>query len=710
MMTEPEAIFTLKDYLYRDTCPVVIKSGSLYFHKEKPEIRLTGLNIQNNTISDIIIDIHISDRANADIETFRDLSLGKMNLTRGNEITFHKFIESENATGFSVAVKKVIFSDESEWEGSAQWMYDALPQMFTPAEKLGDEELGEQYSRSFASEVCGGRDIKAKYAPYRYGKIWLCSCGNINSEEEENCFFCTANAGTQLELIEDTDRLKADLDAFKIAEAERLEQERLERERLRLEAIRKAKRRKKILTTIGVVAMILAAISAIIYNYYISFIVPNSKLEAAEKATGIGNYDVAIRLYEGLGDYEDAPEKLKEVKYKKACFLYDNGEFEEGLEIFTDLGDYKDSAEKLSLADYLEAEALYEDGKFSECLEKLSESENVDGVDELTQSCYLALAEKAVDDAELEAYCENLALITDVNIQSEAEGYLCDKGIDLYLSDGEGAEEYFALVTGEDNLTKITAAKYEKAVSLADENELDSALDIFTELGDYSDCPEQIKKIHYLKGEVFKDDNELDSALDEFTLSGDYDDSAERIKEIHYLKGESRAENKEYSEAISEYELAGDYSDAAEKAEEMHFLSAEKYLSEKDYASALAEYELAGERKDTEEKIRLCRYNVAFACESEGDFASAIDLFGQLGDYENSYSKFVRLSYAYGSQLYDEGEYVKSYEILYAIRGYMPAYLMLVKNGEYYTYIYDADVGPSPNDDEIPLFGDDVLE
>ena len=58
-------------------------------------------------------------------------------------------------------------------------------------------------------------------------------------------------------------------------------------------------------------------------------------------------YDEALAIFQSLGNYEDAPERVKEAQYGQGEALLANGSYKDAVAVFAQLGTYKESARKL---------------------------------------------------------------------------------------------------------------------------------------------------------------------------------------------------------------------------------------------------------------------------------------------------------------------------------------------------------------------------
>lgn len=85
----------------------------------------------------------------------------------------------------------------------------------------------------------------------------------------------------------------------------------------------------------------------------------SSDYKAAEKYLSEEKYDVAIEMFETLGDYKDSASRVSEAKYHKAEKLLTNDEFDDAMELFEELGEYNNSAERILATKYAKAEFAF---------------------------------------------------------------------------------------------------------------------------------------------------------------------------------------------------------------------------------------------------------------------------------------------------------------------------------------------------------------
>ncbi len=646
-MPEFEQLFELKEYLYKDACPVVIKSGELLLEPES-KCLYAVMNIKNigeKVISSILVDIHVFDKANKEIEVLRDYQYFGLNAARDDEFGADTQISIINSTGnsFSVAVKRISYNDDTEWVGTPSLLYENLPRRVTLMEELEDEATVEQYQRNFREQIAENKDVTAQIVPVTYKDLWICSCGEINHNEEEVCFACGAKFEPQKEMIENRVQLAADLTEYNRIQAEKAEQARLEAERKAAEeaaakaeaerkaaeeaaakALREERRRKrnKLIASITIPAVILLIIYAILHVTYIK---PTMDYNAAKELVAAGKYDEAIAAFTELNGFSDSEEAILDAKYKKAGATFDEGKYDEAIVLFTQIIDYKDSQAQIYEIEYEKALDVMDNADYDSAIALFEALEGKrDCTAEIEECWYLKGMGLAADDLEAAKTC--YAELSTASYINDMQTAFCNKGVELYTAEeDEAAELYFEMVTDETLYENVKEAYYTRAVALIGKGKYKAALKILETIADYSDASDQIQKAHFLRGDYF-------------------------------------FEKEEYEDAKAEYTAAGDYEGASDK-------------------------------------ITECDYKIAYQLYNSGEYQSAAEAFTALGEYENSEEMYKESTYQYGYKLLNSGEVREAYDTLYAIKDYYPAWYLLIRNSQFYIHIYDRGVGPNPLDE-----------
>ena len=646
-MPEFEQLFELKEYLYKEACPVVIKQGELLLDPESKSIYavMTVKNIIDKVITSALMDIHVFDKANKEIEVLRDYQYFGLEAARDDEFGADTHISIISSTGytFSVAVKRIVFNDETEWVGTPSLLFENLPRRVTLMEELEDEATVEQYQRNFCEKLAENKEVTPQIVPAVYKDLWICACGEINHSEEEVCFACGAKYEPQKEMIDNRVQLAADLTEYNRLQAELAEKARLEAERkaaeeaaAKAEAERKAaeeaerarlreirrKRRNKIIAAITIPAVILAIIYAILHVTYIK---PTMEYNAAKELVAAGKYDEAITAFTALNGFSDSEDAILDAKYKKAAATFNSGKYDEAIVLFNQIIDYKDSQAQIYEIEYEKALDVMDNGDYDMAIELFGNlSPNKDCSAEIEECWYLKGMAIVAEDLDTAKTC--YAELSSANYISDMQKAFCYKGVELYTAENDkNAELYFEMVTDEELYNNVKEAYYTRAINFIDKGKYKKALAILDGLTDYSDVPQQIKRAHFLRGNyLFKKD--------------------------------------QFEDAKSEYKAAGDYEGAADK-------------------------------------ITECDYQLACQLFNSRDYKAAAPAFAALGEYKDSIDMFNEATYQYGYYLLNQGEVREAYDTLYAIKDYYPAWYLLIRNSQFYIHIYDRGVGPNPLDE-----------
>ncbi len=562
-MPDFEPIFELKANLYKETCPVLLQGGALYFVEPEDEegeprafATVTFRNIDDRAVTALYLDLHVFDKANNEIEAIRDRRY--LVPVAGRHETFGEDVElpvSLSANSFSVAIKRVEFEGEDIWNGSASFLFEYIPERAALEEQFEEEALLEQYRRDFSETMAEAGKGEAVYVPDTYKDLWLCACGGVNHEGEERCSLCGAAYEPQRTLFDDREKLQENLEAFIKAEEEKAEQARLaaerkaeEERRAAEEAARKAeeerlaaeerarrkKRNQKIFLWISIPLLVLAVLFAVAL---VTYLIPQGKYEDAEAMLANQQFDEAVEAFAALDGFKDSTERIPGVKYEKGVYLLEGEKFDEAIAVFEEVIEIEGAEAQITEAKYGKALKALDAKAYTDALQQF---EALDGYKESAakiEICHFELGIKEISNDALEAALVHYEKTNDQQ-KAEMQAMFCETGIVHYKADNEPrALEYFEYVTEESLLPKIDAVYYEKAVSLFDAGELDAAMEMFTALGEFEDSAEKILDIHYLKAEAAAAAYDYETALGEYEFVADRDGVATKVRNIKYEYG-----------------------------------------------------------------------------------------------------------------------------------------------------------------------------
>lgn len=226
------------------------------------------------------------------------------------------------------------------------------------------------------------------------------------------------------------------------------------------------------------------------------------------------------------------------------------------------------------------------------------------------------------------------------------------------------------------SIEKLSA--YRKADSLAASKDYQSAIDIWTSLGDYSDSRERIRMVEedwkesdYQIALKLTEDGQFDEASEAFRALRDYKDASSMALEAQYQKAHSLATSQDYQSAIEIWMSLGDYSDSLERAKlaetdwkEGDYQIALSLMEEEYYTEAARAFRGLAGYKDSEKKAGECinfkkkaDYHTAVMAINKGDYKTAIEYFDYARGYEDARDRKTDAIYNYACQLLKDNQY-----------------------------------------------------
>ena len=107
-----------------------------------------------------------------------------------------------------------------------------------------------------------------------------------------------------------------------------------------------------ILSLVGVL-IVAAAVLYVVFKNNITYAIADSRLNSGEDAD-------ARQMFQELGDFEDASDRVLQIDYSNACKEMDIGEYQAAISGFEALGSYKDSQSQIIQCHKLYGERLFE--------------------------------------------------------------------------------------------------------------------------------------------------------------------------------------------------------------------------------------------------------------------------------------------------------------------------------------------------------------
>lgn len=340
-------VFRLPPRLYLEGSPVFIEAGAIQKDTQTNNllVQLKFRNISSKTMIACKVKINAYSVSGDQLEGVDSFSYLDLNVHSG-EVFGSKtpiYLPNYETRKFTACVTQVVFADNSIWsDDETEWPQVSEPQKIENVlhddSRVHDGELVKQYK----IEVGNNSD----YYPEIKDGLFYCTCGNINMDSVEHCYFCRREYSDLARILEDG-YLTSRKDARLAREAEerrvKMQQEAEDRvARIQRKQENDAKRKKLIKIAVPV-AIVLVALAVAGYFLFSKVIIPRQKHDEAMQLLASGNYDEAYALYEELGDTE----AIESNKYDRAMSLMESGDYEEAIQMFESLGNYSDASQRL---------------------------------------------------------------------------------------------------------------------------------------------------------------------------------------------------------------------------------------------------------------------------------------------------------------------------------------------------------------------------
>ena len=219
-----------------------------------------------------------------------------------------------------------------------------------------------------------------------------------------------------------------------------------------------------------------------------------------------GEYELALTYYLALGDHLDAEERVLETTYLQAGTLAAAGEYEKAREIYRDLGGYRDAAELVDEMEYCRAGALAAEGLIEDAVAVyISLGDYRDSRDQIPKIRYdyaVKLRDENRFDEALQFF-EQAGDYLDAPAQMIETKY-CAAKFHIEQEKWDAAEAALKEISGyqdADALLVVVEQEnlYARALARLEMEWYDGAIELFSQLGDFRDAPQQIEQCRRLK-------------------------------------------------------------------------------------------------------------------------------------------------------------------------------------------------------------------
>lgn len=629
------------------SCPLELWE---YHLPTKPgeECSLLMFNLEKRVLSSLQVHITIHDKDGTELasRTERPMAL-KADGKQSFEVKF-PIEDCDKMESLSLLFEKVWFEDGTVWRRA-------------PSVQLIEYAANDLPSGRALENLRYVAGPDAVGYPENQGKVWLCVCGRVNSDDENTCRRC----GRSREYVFINDSKDAVSDAIAARERELEQKGRIAREDAsRTELIRQAamKRRDVSYKHRWVGAACAAAVIVALY-FIIVLGAPEWKYYQASRALAQGRPLTARAMYEELLDYKDAPEKLLACDYENALLLVDKGDMEsldEALAAFARLDGYEDSKTRMNEASYAQASLLLDFGEYERASAAFFGLGAYKDAPTKYRFAEYKLATRLMNSAQYELAATRFSKLGDYEDAKELAQRCLYRPAAAAMAEArydDAAALFKQIPDYQDSAVQLSESLYLSGMQYKLDGDPMAARERFVQAGTYRDSVDQMKETTYDAALALRDTGDYAGAVALFYQVEEYKDSAEQISGCTYEPAKALMASGQYEKAATLLEAVPNYKDSADLLMQCSYLPASDLFSQGEWAEAAALFEKIINYKDSADKLNNCRYNMAQAVQYTGDLAQAADIFDALGDYKDSKEQASSIRYAIATNLFDSDQF-----------------------------------------------------
>ena len=189
-------VFSLPENLYANGSPIIIKAGALLKDNQTNTLiaQLKLHNISNKAIKFVKVQIDCLDSIGRPIDGHIEYEYLDLHVMRGYDFGTQTPIKMLNSAtrAYTAQVKEVAFADNTIWHSSVE-AWNPIPSQSWIESLIPSGDAHKGYDSIYGNN--------AKYIAKRHEDLWLCTCGEINHSNEDQCIECK-NSITELESLD----------------------------------------------------------------------------------------------------------------------------------------------------------------------------------------------------------------------------------------------------------------------------------------------------------------------------------------------------------------------------------------------------------------------------------------------------------------------------------------------------------------------------
>ena len=203
----------------------------------------------------------------------------------------------------------------------------------------------------------------------------------------------------------------------------------------------------------------------------------------------------------------------------------------------------------------------------------------------------------------------------------------------------------------------IPTVKYNNAQRLLEAREYDSAVTVFTSLGDFKDSKDKIKEATYEKACAFFAEGKYDDAVKLLAKLGSYNNADQKIHEVKYAKATELMGNEAFGDAYELFRSIGQYQDSKEKSGYCGYHYAQKLLEEQDYETAITVLKETLSFEGSAELLDRAYMDAAQKCFDDKNYTGAYTYYKQFSGYDQASDFNKECRYQQACQYVKDGQY-----------------------------------------------------
>ena len=313
------------------------------------------MNVQPEHIKEVVFDLICYDSVRIVVDTIEDCKYSYLDIPRNGVFGMERAIKVKNPQTRNVefVLKSVETTAGDVWENEGGIRFNIS------LEQESIYNVQKDLHKQFIDN-CTRKNIdhtKLIFQPVFDKTHWLCACGTLNWNDEDECSGCKLSKQWLLENIQ-TDYLRSQ-DEKRKSEAEKVRREAAEKEiadkerqkkefekrsqdyKKQLKKQESSKRRGKFLIIVLVVTVLFGGGFAFFF-----YGLPYLNYTDAVNMMNRGDFDNAIAKFEKMNGYADSEELRKQCIYNKATNYFYRGSMAPAADLFSTIKGFKDSDQK----------------------------------------------------------------------------------------------------------------------------------------------------------------------------------------------------------------------------------------------------------------------------------------------------------------------------------------------------------------------------